>query len=90
MILRDTKITLTDENSGEIWKIPNARLNVKRIDEGLSLLLEGEINTKYKNNVPLQLSVQYNLENKKTTTQVRFSNFVPAKIVRQVNSLPHI
>jgi len=89
IILRDTKITLTDEISGEIWKIPNATLNVKRIDEGLSLLLEGEISTKYNNNVPLQLSVQYNLEHKKTTTQVRFSNFVPAKIVRKGNSLSH-
>ncbi len=87
MILRDTKITLIDEISNDMWKIPEAMLNIKRVDEGLSLMLEGEINTKYKNNIPLHLSVQYDLERKKATTQVRFSNFIPAKSVGKISGL---
>lgn len=88
--LSNTSINLTDEISGDVWKIPNAILDVKRIEEGLSLLLEGTIDFEEDNDIPLHMSVQYNIAEKKATTQIRFSNFIPTNIAGEVEGLSNI
>ncbi|MDG1708384.1 MAG: DUF3971 domain-containing protein, partial [Emcibacteraceae bacterium] len=85
--LANTAINLRDELSGDIWQIPNAILDIKRIDEGFTLLLEGAIDFEENNDIPLHLSLQYNLPKEKVTSQLRFSNFIPTNIAGEVEGL---
>jgi hypothetical protein len=85
--LSNTAINVTDEISGDVWQIPDAHLDIKRIDEGLSLLLEGAFDFENENDIPLHLSVQYNMAQEKATTQLRFSNFVPTNVAGEVEGL---
>lgn len=87
LTLVDTLIKVTDQLSGEKWDIPNTFLDFKRIEEGLSLLLEGAIDIENKEDIPLHMSVQYNMEQEKATTQLRFSNFIPKNIAADVEGL---
>lgn len=87
LTLAGTAINLTDEISGNSWQIPDAVLDIKRIDEGLSLLLEGAIDFEDENDIPLHMSIQYNMEQEKATTQIRFSDFVPTNIAGEVEGL---
>lgn len=87
LLLANTHIKVTDEISNEVWNIPDALLDIKRVDEGLSLLLEGEIDIEDKEDIPLHLSVQYNIEAEKANTQIRFSNFIPTDVAGKVEGL---
>ena len=82
-----TAINLKDELSSDLWSIPDATLDIKKIDDGLSLFLEGEIDFEDDNDIPLHMSVQYSIPNEKATSQIRFSNFIPTNIAGQVEGL---
>jgi len=86
----DTSINLKDELSSDVWSIPDASLDIKRIEDGFSLFLEGEIDIEEDNDIPLHMSVQYSIPNEKVTSQIRFSNFVPTNIAGQVEGLKNL
>ncbi|MBT6031763.1 MAG: hypothetical protein HOH19_04250 [Kordiimonadaceae bacterium] len=85
--LADTALNITDELSGDIWKIPDAMLDIKRIDQGLSLLLEGKVDIEDDMGIPLHTSIQYDINLEKITSQIRFSNFVPKNVAGKVEGL---
>lgn len=85
--LANTAINLQDELSGNVWQIPDATLDIKRIEEGFTLILDGTIDFEADNDIPLHASVQYNIPDEKATTQVRFSNFIPTNIAGEVEGL---
>lgn len=90
LTLADTAINLTDELSGDVWKIPDATLDIKRIEDGLSLLLEGAIDFENQNDIPLHMSIQFNIEQENAVNQVRFSNFIPKNIAGEVEGLANL
>lgn len=83
----DTTINLKDELSSDVWNIPDATLDIKRIDDGFSLFLEGAVDFEDNNDIPLHMSVQYSIPDEKATSQIRFSNFVPTNIAGEVEGL---
>ena len=85
--LVNTAINLKDELSGDTWQIPDALLDIKRIDDGFTLLLEGAVDFEEDNDIPLHLTIQYNILQEKVTSQLRFSNFVPTNIAGEVEGL---
>ena len=87
LTLAGTEINLTDEISRDRWKIPDAILDIKRNDEGLSLLLEGAIDFEDQDDIPLSLSIGYNIAQEKATTQIKFSDLVPTHIAGKVEGL---
>lgn len=87
LTLAETKINLTDELSGDVWQIPDASLDIKRIDDGLSLLLEGALDFENENDIPLHMSILYDIPSEKATTQIRFSNFIPRQVAGEVAGL---
>ena len=86
----NTAINLTDELSSDIWSIPDAMLDIKRIDDGFSLFLEGEIDFEADNDIPVHMSIQYSIPNEKATSQIRFSNFIPTNIAGEVEGLSNL
>lgn len=86
----ETAINLKDELSSDVWSIPDAALDIKRIEDGFSLFLEGEIDFEADNDIPLHLSVQYSIPNEKATSQIRFSNFIPSNIAGEVEGLTNL
>lgn len=87
LTLDQTRINLTDQLSGDVWQIPDAVLDIKRIDDGLSLLLEGVIDFEDENDIPLHMSIQYSIPQERATTQIRFSNFIPRQVAGEVEGL---
>ncbi|MCC3860913.1 AsmA-like C-terminal domain-containing protein [Pseudemcibacter aquimaris] len=85
--LANTTINLQDELSGDIWHIPDAALDIKRIEDGFSLMLDGTIDFEADNDIPLHMSVQYSIPYEKATSQLRFSNFIPTNIAGEVEGL---
>lgn len=85
--LSKTAINITDELSGDVWQIPEAMLDIKKVEDGLSLLLEGEIDFEDENNIPLYASVNYNTQEEKVTSQIRVSEFVPKNVAGRVEGL---
>ena len=72
-LLDKTTIEITDEITGYIWKISNADLNVKRTDEGLLLILDGDIKTEDTVSLPISLSLNYNNLKMISLIQLHFS-----------------
>ncbi len=85
--LANTAINITDELSGDIWNIPDAILDIKRVDNGLNLLLEGEIDIENEADIPLHLSTLYDISNEVASTEIRFSNLTPTHIAGKVDGL---
>jgi hypothetical protein len=87
LTLADTKVNLTDELSGDVWQIPDAILDIRRVDDGLSLLLEGALDFEDDNDISLHMSISYSIPEEKATTQIKFINLVPKKIAGEVEGL---
>lgn len=90
LTLADTRINLADELSGDVWQIPDAVLNIKRIEDGLSLLLEGALDFEEENDIPLHMSIRYNTALEQATTEISFSNFVPKQVAGEVEGLANL
>lgn len=87
LTLVDTAINLKDELSGDVWKIPDAQLDIMRFDGGISMLVEGAIDFEENSDIPLQLSIIYNIAAEKATTEIGFSNFIPSNVAGEVEGL---
>lgn len=87
LTLAETKVNLTDELSGDVWQIPDATLDIRRNEDGLRLLLEGALDFEDDNDIPLYMSINYNIPEEKATTQIKFTNLVPKKIAGEVEGL---
>ena len=85
--LSKTAINITDELSGDIWQIPNATMDIKRVEDGLNLVLQGELNFENANNIPLFASIDYSTKEEKATTKIRISEFVPKNVAGSVEGL---
>ncbi|MBL4601307.1 MAG: hypothetical protein JKY84_01035, partial [Emcibacteraceae bacterium] len=90
LTLANTAINITDEVSGDRWQIPDALLDFKRIDNGLSLLIEGAIDFENDNDIPLHMSIEYDIKEEKAATQIMFSNFIPKNIAGEVEGLSNL
>jgi len=87
LTLAETAINLTDELSGDVWHIPDAMLDIKRTEGGINLLIDGAIDFEDQNDIPLHMSIQYNIEQEKAVNQIRFSNFIPKNVAGEVEGL---
>ena len=87
LTLANTKISITDEISGDVWLIPDALLDIKRVVNGLRLDLEGVIDFEEDNDIPLQMQIVYSIPNEAADTRIRFSNFIPKNIAGEVEGL---
>ncbi|WP_321391284.1 AsmA-like C-terminal domain-containing protein [Emcibacter sp.] len=90
LTFRDSSFTFIDEASGSHWIIPGAVLNMKRTDEGLLALLEGDILFSEINIAPLHLSIAHNNRRKDAILQLRFSNLSPGTFAGDVKELEQL
>lgn len=87
IIFKDTHITIKDELSGHIWKMPNSILNIKRTEKGLSSSLQGDISVQDSKPLPLMLFVGFDNEAKKADVRFQFSNLRPSALAGKVEAL---
>lgn len=91
--LLDTEITLTDQLSGQEWKIPAAHLNLQRTDQGLSVSLSGDItmpgdsNNGAAHEMPVDLFLIFDNVNKQAITTIEFSGLRPSALAGEVEAL---
>ncbi|WP_417318164.1 AsmA-like C-terminal domain-containing protein [Emcibacter sp.] len=86
----DTSFVIVDEKSGSRWTIPEAVLNMKRTEEGLLALLEGEIQLSESVKAPVHLSLAHNNKRKDAVLQLRFSNLSPGMLAADIRELEEI
>lgn len=85
--LLNTKITLTDQLSGQIWQIPAANLDLRRTDLGLNARLLGDINMGPRNIIPIDISLDFDNARKEVVTSLDFSKLRPSALVGKVTAL---
>ncbi|MCF6214743.1 MAG: DUF3971 domain-containing protein [Emcibacter sp.] len=85
--LLGTKITLTDQLSGQIWQIPEAHLNLRRTSFGLNVRILGDIHMSQSNIMPIDVSLVFDNARKEVVTNLHFSELRPSALVGKVESL---
>ncbi|PCJ34994.1 MAG: hypothetical protein COA93_03800 [Alphaproteobacteria bacterium] len=85
--LLGTKITLTDQLSGQIWQIPEAHLNLRRTSFGLNVRMLGNIEMPQSNAMPIDVSLVFDNARKEVVTSLHFSELRPAALVGKVDAL---
>jgi len=85
--LLDTKITLTDPLSGQIWLIPEAHLNLLRTDLGLSVRLLGDINMAANDVMPIDIVLTFDNAKKEAITSLEFSELRLSAFAGKVDAL---
>lgn len=83
----DTKITLTDQLSGQKWKIPAAYLGLQRTDSGLSVSLSGDVNMAPDHVMPIDLFLLFDNTEKEAVITLEFSHLRPSALAGEVEAL---
>ena len=85
--LLNTKITLTDQISGQIWQIPEAHLSLQRTEFGLNVRLLGNVNMAGSNIMPVDISLAFNNIGQEAAARISFSEFRPSALAGEVAAL---
>ena len=85
--LSNTAINITDELSEKKWIFPDAFLDIRRINQGISITLEGGLKLENLTDIPIQLTIDYDIPSETALTQVQFSNFIPKLVAGKVEGL---
>ena len=91
LTFHDSSFNITDEASGSRWTIPGAVLNMRRTEDGLLALFEGDIHYRDReDNTPLHLSLAHNNKRKDAILQLRFSNLTPGVLTADMPKLEQV
>ena len=84
--VRDAVMTLHDENNKELWQAPNANLDLRRVDDGVSLVGDIKIDGA---KIPWQMELlaNYKKRDDKFTVVARVTDFIPAEIAGKLSVL---
>ncbi|VAX08968.1 hypothetical protein MNBD_ALPHA03-1290, partial [hydrothermal vent metagenome] len=85
--LLGTKITLTDQLSGQIWQIPEAHLNLRRTSFGLNVRMLGDIHMSQNDIMAIDISLVFDNARKEIVTNLHFSELRPSALVGKVKAL---
>ncbi|WP_138379981.1 AsmA-like C-terminal domain-containing protein [Luteithermobacter gelatinilyticus] len=93
VIFRDTHIAILDERSGNSWEIPNAVLDMRRAEDGLVAILEGDLlraearDLTADDLMTLHLSLAHSNRRQDGIIQLRFSGFNPSRFSAGIEGL---
>ncbi|MCF8473762.1 MAG: DUF3971 domain-containing protein [Emcibacter sp.] len=85
--LLGTKISLTDQLSGNKWEIPETHLRLSRTDSGLDVRILGDIHTAASSIIPINVSLSFDNEKKKAVTNIAFSGLRPKALAGNIEAL---
>jgi len=84
---KNTEITVTDQLSGQKWRMPEAQLNLRRTDLGLMINLAGDIDVAATKLMPLDLSVIYDNAKQEALTILQFTDLRASALAGRVKAL---
>ena len=84
--VRNAVMTLHDENNRELWQAPNANLDLRRVEDGVSLVGDIRIDGA-KLPWQMELLANYKKRDDKFTVVARVTDFIPAEIAGKLSVL---
>ncbi len=84
--IRDAVMTLQDENNRALWQAPNANLDLRRVDDGVSLVGDIQIDGA-KLPWKMELLANYEKHDDKFTVVAKVTDFIPAEIAGKLSVL---